>query len=360
MCNITLIGTRHEENGMCNIKELYKIIERINPEIIFEEMPPSFFDAYYKDYTRKSLESDTIQKYLENHKIEHIPVDYYDIPATFFNDNGTVHREIEKRRRDYRGLMDINIALTKQHGFVYLNSIYCDNISKDVDTVIELALGKMNDRKLLEINALWNNVNNKREHEMIKNIYSYSNTHKYNKGLFLIGAAHRCSLIKKIQEYVKTEILNIDWNYSNYEGIFQNVMRGDYSVYKYYKGEFINPFSIILERTEIENKAKYPTQSMITEYNLSGDELRKITRAVMFWERENMFEREFNKGDFTLEYWCASDSDINEWKTALNPPDKKVMFEIWNRNSLTQIADKQEMDFEEMYKLYCDNEGVFK
>ena len=49
MNNITLICTVHEEKGICNINELYKIIERINPEIIFEEINPSAFDEYYKD-----------------------------------------------------------------------------------------------------------------------------------------------------------------------------------------------------------------------------------------------------------------------------------------------------------------------
>jgi hypothetical protein len=38
MHNITLIITGHREIGICISNELYKIIERINPEIIFEEL----------------------------------------------------------------------------------------------------------------------------------------------------------------------------------------------------------------------------------------------------------------------------------------------------------------------------------
>ncbi len=37
MYNITLICTRHSEIGECNINALYKIIERIEPDLIFEE-----------------------------------------------------------------------------------------------------------------------------------------------------------------------------------------------------------------------------------------------------------------------------------------------------------------------------------
>ena len=44
MYNITLVCTRHEELGACNSHEMHKILETINPEVIFEEIPPSFFD----------------------------------------------------------------------------------------------------------------------------------------------------------------------------------------------------------------------------------------------------------------------------------------------------------------------------
>ena len=48
--------TRHDEVGKCNSNELYKIIESINPELIFEEIPPSYFDEYYMRKTRNNLE----------------------------------------------------------------------------------------------------------------------------------------------------------------------------------------------------------------------------------------------------------------------------------------------------------------
>lgn len=75
MYNITLICTEHGENGLCNLDELYSIIEKINPEIIFEEIPPTFSDAYYKYQNRNNLETSAINRYLESHQIEHVPVD---------------------------------------------------------------------------------------------------------------------------------------------------------------------------------------------------------------------------------------------------------------------------------------------
>lgn len=47
MNEIYLLCTRHENLGECNSQELYNIFERIKPDVIFEETPPSYFDLYY-------------------------------------------------------------------------------------------------------------------------------------------------------------------------------------------------------------------------------------------------------------------------------------------------------------------------
>jgi hypothetical protein len=126
-------------------------------------------------------------------------------------------------------------------------------------------------------------------------------------------------------------------------------------MYKYFKGEKGNPFEIILGRAEIENKSKYPPESMKIEYNLPYGKIKKLSWAIIFWEREKMFEEKFNKNNFSIECWCEFGIDKNNWKKALNPPNKEKMFEIWNKNSLLQIGDKHQMDFEEIYNLYCNN-----
>lgn len=200
MYNITLISTVHKENGNCNLNELYKIIETINPEIIFEEIPPSEFDSYYKDKNKNNLETNTINKYLESHQVEHIPVDYYNIPASFFKDNDYMHRRVEANSFEYRKLMDNHSIYVREYGFKYLNSIYCDNLYNELYKTIEYTLQKINDDKLLQTFKTWNDVNEKREYEMIKNIYSYSKEHSFNRGLFLIGAAHRRSIVNKIEK----------------------------------------------------------------------------------------------------------------------------------------------------------------
>ncbi len=74
-CSVTLNATRHKESGQCTSNELYRIIERIAPEVIFEDVPPGKFDSVYKGLRHDSLESHTIKRYLERQSIAHVPVD---------------------------------------------------------------------------------------------------------------------------------------------------------------------------------------------------------------------------------------------------------------------------------------------
>src|SRR5690349_7112925 len=83
MYNITLICTRHKEIGKCNSFELEKLMESIQPDIIFEELSQSNFDKSYREGFLKTVETDAIKAYLQNHIIRHIPVDTYPRPYRY-------------------------------------------------------------------------------------------------------------------------------------------------------------------------------------------------------------------------------------------------------------------------------------
>jgi hypothetical protein len=220
MYNIILICTVHNEAGACNLNELYTIIETINPEVIFEEIPPCAFDEYYKDKEKANLETNTIIRYLENHKIEHIPVDYNNIPPTsFFKENRYMHERVEANSYEYRRILDTDSFNRRQYGFKYLNSIYCVNLNNELYKVIETALQRINNDKFFQTFKLWKDVIEKRDIEMMNNIYNYSKDHRFDRGLFFIGAAHRESIIKKIQQRAVTGDVKLNWNYSSYDNI---------------------------------------------------------------------------------------------------------------------------------------------
>ncbi|TDD77199.1 hypothetical protein [Flavobacterium caseinilyticum] len=216
MYNITLVCTRHDELGKCNSNELYQIIELINPEVIFEEIPPTFFDEYYLDKRRANLETDTINKYIQNHKIEHIPVDSNNFPSEeFFKDHKRMIEKIEGLADingfTFRNLVDNNKIYTERYGFKYLNSIDSININNEICNALENGLQKINNDKLFLTFKLWKDINDMRENQMLQNIYLYSQDHNYDRAIFTIGAAHRKSIIDKIFEYQKNEKVKLNW-----------------------------------------------------------------------------------------------------------------------------------------------------
>jgi hypothetical protein len=218
MYNITLVSTRHEELGECNSSELYKIIETIDPEVIFEEIPPSFFDKYYVHKSHSNLETDTINKYLETHKIEHNPVDSDNMPSESLFQNhkyilGRIEGLADVNGFNYRTCTDTCSAQVQKHGFKYLNSIYCINCHDEIHDAIEKGLQNLNDDKLFETCELWKEINEKRENEMLENIYNYSKDHSYARAIFTVGSADRKSIMQKIQEYERKEELKLNWSF---------------------------------------------------------------------------------------------------------------------------------------------------
>ena len=96
MHNITIIGTVHEESGLCNSNELFKIIKTISPEVIFEEITLSNFNDHYEGKSNYKLETITIIKYLEIYPIKHIPVDIYEkIESSILDKHKDMYRQIE-------------------------------------------------------------------------------------------------------------------------------------------------------------------------------------------------------------------------------------------------------------------------
>lgn len=62
---VTLIATSHKESGACKSDELYRIIEKISPDIIFEEIPPSQFDDIYEGKRQDFFRNFNNQKILK-------------------------------------------------------------------------------------------------------------------------------------------------------------------------------------------------------------------------------------------------------------------------------------------------------
>lgn len=210
MHDITLISTNHTESEKCNSNELYKIIESINPEIIFEELSSKRFDDYYNGIlTYESLEVKCIKKYLQDHKSKHLPVDIANPNRSSLE---ILMFEEFKKDAEYKKIKSEHNLLKALKGFDYLNSDKCIDLVKKwilvEKRIVESPTHK--DIFLQSYELFFKDVDN-RENAMLQNIYNYSKENLYNQAVFLLGCAHRKSIIEKITECEKLSEIKLNW-----------------------------------------------------------------------------------------------------------------------------------------------------
>ena len=107
---------------------------------------------------------------------------------------------------------DIQTCVFKS-GFSYLNS---NQFSKDHAELNEEDLEtirKIDDPEITELYEWWNTTISHRENEMINRIYEYSLDNTFQRAVFLIGAAHRHSIINRGKELNNNDPGNIEWHY---------------------------------------------------------------------------------------------------------------------------------------------------
>jgi tRNA U34 5-carboxymethylaminomethyl modifying enzyme MnmG/GidA len=210
MYDVNVISSIHQELGNCDIEDLYKILEKIRPEIIFEELNyPRFLEAY-KEQKPFSLETHTITKYMQNNKIEHIPVDTYDMPEIDDDKKRYLEKYIHENDNEYRKILYRQTQLAGLYGFSALNSIQFNDLMEMIKRQEEIFYNNTDNEEYKKTYKAWIEFTNNREYEMIRNIYNYSKKNKYNNAIFLIGADHINPIQKKIHEY-KEEQIHINW-----------------------------------------------------------------------------------------------------------------------------------------------------
>jgi hypothetical protein len=224
MSTITLIATGHTEKGLCNSHELFKLIEQIRPDVIFEEIPPGKFEAVYAGTRQASLEVKTIKEYLQKYPdVHHYPVDLDIEQAT----EKKIKYEVDgiplicnHYSSEYNHLDRLMSYWKEFDGFPFLNSDRCGEIilrKKTLEKQILEALRKDDNHNTMDHETLglayrlWIDQNDDRENEMLRNIYSYMQHKKYSKALFLVGTAHRKPIQQKIQAYELKENFKLNW-----------------------------------------------------------------------------------------------------------------------------------------------------
>lgn len=205
MHNITFISTIHQESGKCNAEELYKIIERLSPEVIFLE---AFYETYSEseEYSfstwgqyHEKLEIAAIQKYSSNTSVEYVTVCENSLSDALKRKN-----KILRGNRELQRMVENLKYLAAENGFTFLNSLESINLLEEVRVLENRVLGRSEAEK-------WEAAIDAYENPMIQNIYSYCNNNHFSSAIFMCGAAHRKSIIEKMKEFNDQEEKSLNW-----------------------------------------------------------------------------------------------------------------------------------------------------
>ena len=212
MKKITLIGTMHKEIGKCNGNILYDILEKIRPNVIFEETRKyKNMLTYTWGIDPISPELRAIQKYVQNYNAECIPIDNLERPGNIDQLEKIFAEAImdknEKNNELYE-LFDILKEYMSINGIEGMNTEYFDNLNQKKNQLCEEYITNYKNEILDTYNEYKNFIYSQREEKMIESIYSYINKKEYFNAVFVIGVDHRVTLINKLKN-----IKNIEYNF---------------------------------------------------------------------------------------------------------------------------------------------------
>jgi len=232
MYNIKLIGTIHSENGRCNLSELYKILEDIKPNVIFDELPSHFADLFYSEsfdiaYANNilnkrpmpnlSLEVKCIKKYRQIHNVKIVGVDI-DISKDLAEHKEEVNFLFNTffKYEEYKNIDNEIETLIPKEGFHFLNSNkFLELLEKKELFERKIMESEIHKNRLLTTYKTHRKQIDYREKVMLDNIYNYSKENQYIEAVFLIGAEHKKSIIQKIIEYEKLSEIKLNWIFGN-------------------------------------------------------------------------------------------------------------------------------------------------
>jgi len=212
---VSLVGTLHEEAGLANVAELQTILERLQPEVIFLELPSAVLDEFLNG-TRVNIESTAVRLYRESHRVELVPVDRAEPSGNFSRSTRDLFKAIDRASPNYRRLMDRQSLDTRVGGFPYLNSDRCIQSWADIYEEVLATVEWIGNPGLRETYDLWIRTHELRDAEMMKNIEDYSGGNAFARGVFLVGAAHRRSIVEKARAGGGTGSPKIEWDFDRF------------------------------------------------------------------------------------------------------------------------------------------------
>jgi hypothetical protein len=214
MTRVSLVCTVHEESGCASVAELRAILESIQPEVIFLEVPPSAFKDYFEN--SRNLEAKAVRQYRQGHQVEIVPVDLPTPSRGFFSTFEDLRRRVRQVTPNYRRLMQWDDDCIREDGFVYLNSELCSELWLSVYKEMLSTIEWLKDSRLLAPYESWREKNDLRENAWIENIEKYCRENTFSRGVLLVGAAHRQPIIEKSRKQTAANSIRIEWDFTDW------------------------------------------------------------------------------------------------------------------------------------------------
>lgn len=219
MKKITLIGTMHKEIGKCNENELHIVLEKIKPDVIFEETQIyKNFLAYTYGLEPDSPELRAIKKYVQNNNAECVPVDNLERPKNFNELEEIFAMSIMEKNENNKKLYELFDFLSvymSNNGIEGMNTKYFDNLNLMKQKLCEDYIKKYKIENIDKYYEYKNFIYSQREEEMLDTIEEYLNKKEYFNAVFVIGADHRTTIIDRLKN-----LKNIEYDF--YYGDIQN------------------------------------------------------------------------------------------------------------------------------------------
>jgi hypothetical protein len=198
MRRVSLVCSVHRETGLATAAELYWLLARLRPDVLFLERSSADFPAFL-DGSCGTLESAAVRRYRNLHTVELVPVDLYLNAAESKQKDDDLFDRIDRASPRYGQLALANLQHTAKGGFAYLNSPTSALLQSEMQREMRATVRAVGEPTLAELYTVLTRTNDLREQAMLSGVEAFAKKASFTRGVLLVGAAHRQSLFEKAQ-----------------------------------------------------------------------------------------------------------------------------------------------------------------
>lgn len=215
MATVTIVCTSHHERGACTEDALLVIVRGLDPDVVFLEMRPSDVP----DVAPYTLEGRAVSRYAAVRRCRRVAVDDFAMPPSFHGDTEALFDYVEQSSDEFVLCLQQRDSVAS-FGFEAINSRGFEELADNCDRAMEGAVRQSRNQGLIRRHDNWISLLRRRDDAMVSGIYEFGRVNADARGVFLVGAAHLSSLVKRIEARIEQEPNVIRWDIWSRPGRF--------------------------------------------------------------------------------------------------------------------------------------------